>query len=77
MLLAATETGREKAKTPECLVKEEETEPTYFTAARSSKYSDVWMDAMRSEFDGLEAAETFVEVLEVPADSNVLESPWL
>ena len=35
------------------------------------------MDSMRSEFDGLEAARTFVEVSELPADSNVVESKWL
>ena len=76
-LLSATETGREKAKLPDCLVKEAELEPTSYTAARSSKQSDVWMDAIRSEFDGLEAAGTFVEVSELPADSNVVESKWL
>ena len=31
------------------------------------------MDAMRSEFDWLEAAGTFFEVSELPADSNVVE----
>ena len=30
------------------------------------------MDAMRSEFDGLEAAGTFVEVSELPASSNIV-----
>ena len=76
-LLTATETGREKTKLPDCLVKEAELEPTSYTAARSSKHSDVWMDAMKSEFDSLEAAGTFVEVSELPADSNVVESKWL
>ena len=75
-LLAATETGREKTKLPDILVKEAEPEPTSYTAARSSKHSDVWMDAMRSEFDGLKAARTFVEVSELSADSNVLGSKW-
>ena len=35
------------------------------------------MDAMRSEVDGLESTGTFVEVSELPADSNVVESKWL
>ena len=35
------------------------------------------MDAMRSELNGLESAGTFVEVSELPADSNVVESKWL
>ena len=35
------------------------------------------MDAMRSEFDGLEAAGSFVEVSEIPASSNIVESKWL
>ena len=76
-LLAATETGHEKAKLLGCHVKEAEQEPTSYTAARSSKPSDLWMDAMRSEFDSLEAAGTFVEVSELSADSNAVESKWL
>ena len=40
-LLAATKTGREKTKLPDCLLKEAEPEPTSYTAARSSKHSDV------------------------------------
>ena len=35
------------------------------------------MDAMRSAFDGLEAAETFVEVSKRPVDSNTEELKWL
>ena len=73
-LLAAPETGREKTKLPDFLVKEAEPEPTSSTAVRSSKSSDVWVDAMRSEFDGLEAAGTFGEVSELPAESNFVES---
>ena len=40
-LLAATGTGREKTKLPDRLVKEAESELTSYTAARSSKHSDV------------------------------------
>ena len=32
---------------------------------------------MRLEFDGLETAGAFVEVSEIPADSNVVEPKWL
>ena len=66
MQLAATETGREKTKLPDCLVKEADSEPTSYTAARSLKHSDIWMDAMTSEFDGLEAAGAFAEVPNFP-----------
>lgn len=31
----------------------------------------------KSELDGLEAAETFVEISEVPEGSNVVNSKWL
>ena len=40
------------------------------------EHSDVWMDAMRLEFDGLETAGTLVEVSKLPADSNVVEPEW-
>ena len=76
-LLAATETGREKTKLQGCLVKEAEPEPTSYAAACSSKHSDVWIGAIKSEFGGLEAAGTLAEVSEVPADSIVVESRWL
>ena len=32
---------------------------------------------MRSELGGLEAAGIFLEVSELPADSNAVESKWL
>ena len=77
MLLAATETGSEQTKLPDCLVKEAESEPTSYTAERSSNHSEVWLDAMRSVFDGFEAVRIFVEVSELSADRNVVESKWL
>ena len=76
-LLAAKESGREKAKLPDCLIKEAEPEPTSYSAARSSKHSDVWTEAMSSGFEGLEAAGTSVEISELPEGSNVVESKWL
>ena len=32
---------------------------------------------MQAEFDGLEAADTFTEISEVPAGSNIVEPKWL
>ena len=62
---------------PDCLLKETEPEPTSYSAARSSIHSGVWTEAMQAEFDGLEAAETFVEISQVPAGSVIVESKWL
>ena len=31
---------------------------------------------MQAEFDGLEAADTFAKISEVPAGSNIVESKW-
>ena len=36
-------------------------EPDSYTAACSSEYSEVWMEAMKMDFDGLVAAGTFCE----------------
>ena len=54
-----------------------EPEPTSYSAARSSMHSGVWTEAIQVELDGLEAAETFAEISEVPAGSNIVESKWL
>ena len=67
---------RNKAKSPDCLTKEAEPEPTSYSVARSSKQSDVWTEEMSSESEGLEAAGTFVEISEHPGGSNVVESRW-
>ena len=69
-ILAKTKTAREKTKFMGCVAKEAE-------PPRSLKHSDVWMDAMRSEFDGLEVAGIFVEASELPADGNAVESKWM
>ena len=76
-LLAAQDTGGEPTRLPDCLLKEVEPEPTSYSAARSSIHSGVWVEAMQAEFDGLEAADTFTEISEVPAGSNIVESKWL
>ena len=76
-LLAAQDTGGEPTRLPECLLKEAEPEPASYSAARSSIHSGVWVEAMQAEFDGLEAADTFTEISEVPAGSNIVESKWL
>ena len=46
VLLAAKVAGREKAKLPDCLIKDAEPEPTSYSATRSPKHSDVWTEAM-------------------------------
>ena len=71
-LLAAQDAGGEPTRLPDCLLKETEPEPTSYSAARSSIHSGVWTEAMQAEFDGLEAAETFAEISEVPAGSNIV-----
>ena len=76
-LLAAQDAGGEPTRFPDCLLKEVEPEPASYSAARSSMYSGVWTEAIQAEFDDLEAAETFAEISEVPAGSNIVESKWL
>ena len=46
-------------------------------AAYSSKYSDVWMETMRMEFDRLVAAGTFAEVTEIPEGCYIVDAKWL
>ena len=76
-LLEAQDIGVEPTRLPVCLLKEAEPEPTSYSAARSSIHSGVWTEAMQAEFDGLEAAETFAKISEVPAGSNIVESKCL
>ena len=42
-----------------------------------SEYSDVWMEAMSLEFDGLVAAGTFAKVTEIPEECNIVDTKWL
>ena len=51
---------------------EAEPEPTSYSAARSSIHSGVWTEVMQAEFDGLDTAETFANISEVPAGSNIV-----
>lgn len=53
---------REKMKLPECLIEEAEPEPTSYSAARALKHSGVWTEEMGLEFNGFDAAGTFVEM---------------
>ena len=55
-LLAVQEVTRKPGELPKCLVKEAGPEPLSYTDTCSSEYSDVWMEAMRMEFDGLMTA---------------------
>ena len=68
-LLAVQEVSRNSGELPKCLVGEGGPEPVSYPAACSWEYSDVWMEAMRMEFDGLVAAGTFVEVTEFLRDA--------
>ena len=65
------------ASHPKCLVREAGPEPVSYPAACSSEYSDVWMEAMRMEFDGFVAAGTFAEVTGIPEGFNVVDAKWL
>ena len=76
-LLAAQDTEGEPTRLPDFLFKEAEPEPRSYSAARSSIHSGVWVEAMQAKFDGQEAADTFTEISEVPAGSNIVESKWL
>ena len=73
-ILAAQGAGGEPTRLPDCLLKEAEPEPTSYSATRSSIHSGVWTEAMQAEFDGLEAAETFADISEVPSGSNSVGS---
>lgn len=76
-LLAGNEAGRETMNFPDFLVKEACPEPISYFASCWSKHSDVWTDSMRSEVNGLEGDETFVEGSELLATTNIAESKWL
>ena len=76
-LLAAQDTGGEPTRLPDCHLKEVEPKPTSYSAAKSLIHYGVWTETMQAEFDGLEAAETFAEISEIPAGSNIVESNGL
>ena len=73
-LLAAQDAGGEPTRLPDYLLEGAEPEPRSYSAARSSIHSGVWTEAMQAEFDGLEAAETFADISEVPSGSNSVGS---
>ena len=75
--LLAVEVTRKPGELPKCDVREAGPEPVSYPAACWSEYSDVWMEAMRMEFDGLVAAGTFAEVTEFPEGCNVVDAKWL
>ena len=60
-LLAAKDAGREETKVSDRHVRGAKAEPTSSSTARSSRHSDVWVEATQVEMDGLEAAGTVVE----------------
>ena len=73
-LLVVQEVTCKPGKLPKCLVREAGSEPVSYPAACSSRYSDVWMEAMKMEFEGLVAAETFAEVTEIPEGRNIIDA---
>lgn len=57
---------------PNRLVEEAGPEPSSYTAASSSKFSDMWMGAMLMEFDEHVAAGTFAEATDIPEGCNMM-----
>ncbi|CAM9871228.1 unnamed protein product, partial [Sphacelaria rigidula] len=51
-------------------------EPSSYSAACSSQYSDVWMDATKIDFDGLMVAGMFLEVTGIPEGCNIVDAKW-
>ena len=76
-LLAVQKAHRKPGELPKCLVREARPEPVSYPATCSSQYSDVWMEAMRIEFDGLAAARTFAEATEIREGCNIVDTKWL
>ena len=76
-LLAVQDVTRKPGELLKCLVQEAGPEPVSYPAACSSEYSDVWMEAMSKEFDGLVAVGTFAEVSEIPGGCNIVDVKWL
>ena len=76
-LLAIEEVTRKMGELPKCLVWDAGSDPVSYPAACSSEHSDIWMQAMRMEFDGLVAAGTFAEVTEIPEGCNIVHAKWL
>ena len=59
--LLAVQVTRKPGELRKCFVREAGPESVSYPAACSLQYLDVWMEAMRMEFDGLVAAGTFAE----------------
>ena len=76
-LLVVQEVIRKPEELPMCLVREAEPEPVSCHAACSPQCSDVWMEAMRIECDGLVATGTFAEMNEIPQGCDIVGVKWL
>ena len=59
---------------PKCTIREAEPEPTSYTAASASKYTELWKKSMDAEFVGLVAAGTFTQVSGVPEGCSTADS---
>lgn len=64
--LAVQEFTRKPGELPRCLVKEAGPDPLSYPAACSSQHSDVRIETMMIEFDGLMAAGMFAGVAGIP-----------
>ena len=71
IFLVLQEASGEPTKLPDCLVKEAEPELTSYSAACSSRHLAIGTDTMQAEFDGIEAAGTFVAISEIPEGRNM------
>ena len=76
-LRTASEVIRKPGELPKCLVREAGPKPVSYPAACLSEYSDVWMEVVRMDFDGIVAAETFADVTEIPEGYNIVDAKWL
>ena len=75
-LLAVQGVTRKPGVLPKRLVREAGPEPVSYHAACLSQYSDVWLEAIRMEFDALVAAGTSAEVNQIPEGCNVVDAKW-
>ncbi|CAM9618551.1 unnamed protein product, partial [Sphacelaria rigidula] len=58
-------------------VKEVEPEPLSYPTACSSQYSDVWVEAIKTEFDGLMTAGKFADESDIPEGCSIVDAKWL
>ena len=72
--LRVVQVTRRPGELPKWLVWEAGPEPVSYPAACSSECSDVWMRAMKMEFEGPAAAGTFAGMIEFPEGCDVVDA---